>query len=189
MQAGPWVKVRVACDALVAVAAVLTIMLSLRVWFQATLTPPQPEGQVGTVSGALTGVSAHVSLWAAVGLAAVQIVLLLARYYPGGRLRVPGDSALLALGSGLICLLVTADFLTIPGLWYGILNATSGVPDPWEGTPDVIDGTTLVMTRTHAATVALEVALASLVFAVASLVVTKAGTRRSNARPVLLPRP
>lgn len=52
-------------------------------------------------SGAATGVYAHASLWAAVGIAAAQIALLAARYYPGGRLRVPGDSILIALGSAI----------------------------------------------------------------------------------------
>jgi hypothetical protein len=180
MRAGLWVWLRAACDTLVAVAAVLTIMASLLPWFEATVMPPNPAGLVMAPIGALTGVEAHASLWAAVGLAVAQIVLLLARYYAGGRLRVPRDGTLLTLGSGLTSLLVTADTLVIPGPWAGLLNAALGIPSPWEGRPVYGDGYTLLMTWRYGATIAIVAALASLAFTIASLVVTKAGTWRSN---------
>ena len=189
MRAGPWVWLRTACDAFVAVAAVLVIVAPRWVWFQATLTYTG-DGQSGWVpappSGRATGVYAHPSLWVVVGLAAVQIALLVARYCPGGRLRVPGDSTLLAVGSGLVFLLVAVDYLAVPSPWADAFTPF-GPPD-W-GAKDYLDGAVFVMTRTHGATIALKVALASLAGAVASLVVTKLGTARPDAAPVLLPRP
>jgi hypothetical protein len=173
---------------LVAITSVLTIMASLLPWFEATVTPPNPAGLMAP-TGALTGVDAHASLWAAVGLAAAQIAIMLARYYPGGRLRVPGDGALLTLGSGLMCLLVTADTLIIPVPWADLLNATLGVPFPWEGRPVHGDGYTLLMTWRYGATIAIAAVLASFAFAIASLVVTRGEAPRSVATPVLLPRP
>jgi len=100
MRAGPWVWLRAACDAFVAVAAVLMIVAPRWVWFQATLTYlPGGGGLVpAPSSGPATGLYAHPSLWVVVGFAAVQLVLLAARYYPGRRLRVPGDGILLAVG-------------------------------------------------------------------------------------------
>jgi hypothetical protein len=65
------------------------------------------------------------------------------RYYPGGRLRVPGDDVLLAIASGLILPLVTADVLLFPGPWAQIMTPV-GVPFPWEGNPYPLDGATLI---------------------------------------------
>jgi ABC-type glycerol-3-phosphate transport system permease component len=106
---------RAACDVVVAVTALLTIVASFWPWFQATLTSTGggTEG-LPAPSGPATGVYAHPSVWAAVGLAAAQIALLSTRYYPGGRLRVPGDDVLLAIASGLMLPLVTADVLLVP---------------------------------------------------------------------------
>jgi hypothetical protein len=190
MHAGARAGLRAACDALVAVAAVLTIVASRWPWFQATLTPPDPDGVVLAPRGAATGVYAHPSLWAAVGLAAVQIALLAARYYPGGRLRVPGDGDLLVLGSGLVCLLVTADILIIPRPWFNILSRDGWwvLPPSWEGTPYPIGETTLFMTWSYGATVAIAAAVASLAAAIASLVVTRRA-RGSAPAPVLVPLP
>lgn len=191
MHAGTPPGLRAASDTIVAIAAVLTITAARWPWFQATLTPADPDGLVMAPSGVATGVYAHPSLWAAVGLASVQIALPAARYYPGGRLRLPGNGVLLVLGSGLVCVLVTADTLIIPGPWAGILSryGTWALPVPWEGTPYPLDGTTLYMTWSYGATVAIAAALASLAAAIASLVVTKARAPRSDAAPVLLARP
>jgi hypothetical protein len=188
MHADTRAKLTAVCDMLVAITAVLTIMASLRPWFQATVEPPDPAGLMAP-SGALTGVEAHASLWAAVGLAAAQIALLSARYYPGRRLRVPGDGGLLTLGSVLICVLVTADTLIIPGPWAVILNNALGIPFPWEGRPVYGDGYTLFMTWRYGATIAIAAALASLAFTIASLVVTKARAARSDPKQVLLSHP
>lgn len=191
MDAGTRARLEVARDTLVAVAAVLTIVASRWPWFEATLTPPDPEGLVMAPRGAATGLYAHPSLWAAVGLAAVQIVLLAARYYPGGRLRVPGDGGLLVLGSGLVCLLVTADILIIPRPWFNILSSGGWwvFPPLWQGTPYPVEGNTLFMTWSYGATVAMTAAIVSLAAAIASLAVAKARALRSDATRVLLPRP
>ena len=191
MRAGTQARLEAACGMLVAVAAVLTIVASGWPWFQATLTPPDPDSLVVAPSGAATGVYAHPSLWAAAGLAVVQIALLAARYYPGGRLRVPGDGDLLVLGSGLVCLLVTADTLIIPRPWFQILSRDGWwvLPPLWEGTPYPVGGATLLMTWSYGATVAIAAAFASLAAAIASLVVTKARAPRPDAAPVLPPRP
>jgi len=183
MHADTRARLRAASDVLVAVAAALTIMASLWPWFQATLTPPDPDGLVLAPSGAATGVYAHASLWAAVGLAVVQIALLAARYYPGGQLRMPGDGGLLVLGSGLVCLLVTADILIIPRPWFNILSRDGWwvIPPLWEGTPYHVEGTTLFMTWSYGATVAIAAAFASLAAAIASRVVTRARPPRSDA--------
>jgi hypothetical protein len=46
----------------------------------------------------------------------------MARYYQGGRLRVPGDGVLLAAGSGLVCLIVAWDAESLPGPWIDIFS-------------------------------------------------------------------
>jgi hypothetical protein len=125
---------RAACDVVVAVAAVLTIVASFWPWFQATLTSTGGTGWVPAPSGSATGVYAHPSVWVAVGLAAAQIALLATRYYPERRLWVPGDDVLLAIASGLMLPLVTADVLLVPGPWAQIMTPV-GVPFPWEGNP------------------------------------------------------
>jgi hypothetical protein len=178
----------VACDFVVAVAAVLTIMASRWPWFRATLTPADMMGLVPAPSGAATGVYAHPSLWAAVGVAAAQIALLAARYYPRGRLRVPGDGVLLVVGSSMVCLLVTADVLLVPGPWAQIMTPV-GVPFPWQGVPYPLDGATLVMTWSYGAVAAIAAATASLAAAIASLVLTRARAQRSDVTPVFPPRP
>jgi hypothetical protein len=111
-----------ACDVVVAVTAVLTIVASRWPWFQATLTSTGGgTGGLPAPSGPATGVYAHPSLWAAVGLAVAEIALLAARCYPGRRLRVPCDDGLLAVASGLMLALVTADVvLLVPGPWIQI---------------------------------------------------------------------
>lgn len=191
MHAGTRAELRTVSDVLVAVTAVLTITAARWPWFQATLTPPDLTGMVIAPSGAATGVYAHPSLWAAVGLAVAQIALLTARYYPGGRLRVPGDGGLLVLASGVVCLLVTADILIIPRPWFNILNkgGWSVLPPLWEGTPYPAGGSTLFMTWSYGATVAIVAAFASLAAAIVSLVVAKARAPRSDATPEFLPRP
>ena len=179
-----------ACDVLVGVAAVLTIAASFWPWFQATLTPPDPDGLLLAPRGAATGVYAHPSLWAAVGLAAVQIALLAARYCPGGRLRVPGDGDLLVLGSGLVCLLVTADILIIPRPWFDILSRDGWwvLPPFWEGTPYPVGGSALFMTWSYGATVAIAAAFASLAAAIAALALAKRAPSPVPAA-ALVPRP
>lgn len=83
-------RMRLTCDTLIAAAATLIIIAAHWPWFQATLTPPDPAGLVMEPRGTATGLYAHGSLWITTGIAVVQFALLLARYYPGGRLRVPG---------------------------------------------------------------------------------------------------
>lgn len=191
MRAGTRAGLRTALDAIVAITALLTVMASRWPWFQATLTPPDLTGIVMAPSGAATGVYAHPSLWAAVALAVAQIALLAARYYPGGRLRMPGDGGLLVLGSGLVFLLVTADFLIIPRPWFNILSRDGWwvLPPLWEGRPYPLDGTTLFMTWSYGATVAIAGAVASLAAAIASRALSKARAPRPDATPALLPRP
>lgn len=188
MHRGARPGLRESCDVVVAVAAVLTIVASRWPWFQATLTSTGggTEG-LPAPSGAATGVYAHPSLWVVIGLAAAQIALLATRYYPRGRLRVPGDDVLLAITSGLMLPLVTADVLLVPGPWAQIMTPV-GVPFPWEGNPYPLDGATLVMTWSYGATVAIAAAVASLVAAIASLVITRLA-RRPHLAPVLVPRP
>lgn len=161
------------CDTLIAAAAVLIIVAVHRPWFQATLTPPDPAGLVMEPRGAATGLYAHGSLWIATGVAVVQLALLLARHYPGGRLRVRGDGVFLSLGSGLTCLVVAVDMIVVPGPWAETMSVSSDgpsdVPFPWwAGTPDVLGGTTMVMTLSYGAVLAAAAAFASLVAAIVS---------------------
>lgn len=161
------------CDTLIAAAAVLIIVAVHRPWFQATLTPPDPAGLATEPRGAATGLYAHGSLWIAIGVAVVQLALLLARYYPGGRLRVRGDGVFLSLGSGLTCLVVAVDMIVVPGPWAETMSVSSDgpsdVPFPWwAGTPDVLDGTTMVITLSYGAVLAAAAALASLTAAIVS---------------------
>jgi hypothetical protein len=165
MRAGTRRRVTGACDALIAAAAVLIIVAAYWPWVQATLTPPDPEMPP---SGETSGLHAHGSLWVVAGIAVLHLALLLARYYPGGRLRVPGDGVLLALGSCLICLIVAGDMLALPGPWAGIYAVTDTAPSPWWGSPDLMDGATLVMKMSYGAPVAAAAALTSLIAAIVS---------------------
>jgi hypothetical protein len=169
MGAGTRWRLTGACNMLIAVAAILVIAAVHWPWFLATQVPDL-AGEVQAPDGPATGLYAHPSLWVAVGVAAVQLVLLLAHYYPGGRLRVPGDGVFLALGSGLACLIVAVDFIAIPGPWADILshNGTWAVPFPWEDKPYVLDGCTLLMTWSYGGPVAGAAALTSLIAAIAS---------------------
>jgi hypothetical protein len=155
-----------ACDAVMAVAAVAVIVAPHWPWFQATLTRPDLDGMLMEPSGTATGLYGHGSLWVATGIAVVQLVLLLARHYPGGRPRLPGDGVLIGLGSVIVCLIVARDMLTLPGPWITILSDGGGVwpvPVPWwRSTPG------LVMTLGFGAVVAAAAAVASLVAAFAS---------------------
>lgn len=147
----------------------LTLIAPHWPWFLATLVPDLGD-EVQAPDGPATGLYAHPSLWVATGVAAGQLVLLLLHYYPGGRLRVPADGVFLALGSGLICLVVAADFILIPGPWADILshNGTWAVPFPWEGRPYLLDGCTLSMKWSYGGPVAAAAALTSLIAAIVS---------------------
>lgn len=162
-------RLSTACNALIAFAAVVTIIAPHWPWFLATLVPDLGD-EVQAPDGPATGLYAHPSLWVAAGVAAAQLALLLLHYYPGGRLRVPGDGVFLALGSGLIFLIVAADFILIPGPWADILshNGTWAVPFPWEGKPYLLDGATLFMTWSYGGPVAVAAALTSLIAAIVS---------------------
>jgi hypothetical protein len=186
MRAGPGTRLRVAFDTLIAVAAVLTIVAPRWPWFNATLLPLWPndgDGPPMAPQGVATGLYAHGSLRVAAGVAAVQLALLLARHYPGGRLQVPGDGILLAIGSSLVCLIVVADAVFLPGRWIDILSVNGGVPFPWEGKPVTEGGDTLVMTWSYGASVAVAAALASLALTMASPVAWSARTSRVLAAP------
>jgi hypothetical protein len=173
-------RIRPACHALIAVAAVVTIAAAHWPWFQATLTPPDADDPtLMAPSGTATGLYAHPSLWVATGLATAELILLLAYYLPRGRVRLPGDvgGSLLALGSGAISVLTVADALLLPRPWDAILAVTSLLGPPvlgWEGRPDLFDGTTLVMTWRYGAPVAVAAALVSLA---AAIMVVMAGRR------------
>jgi len=117
-------------------------------------------------------------------LAVLQLALLLARYRPGGRLRVvPGYGFLMVTCSVLICLIVAADVVIIPGPWADILSI-NGVPIQWEGTPVALDGANLFMTWSYGAIVAAAAALASLACVLlqsADLALTSRQSRRELA--------
>ena len=166
MRAGTRERLTGACDTLIAVAAVLVIVAVHWPWARATLTPPEPD--VMQSPGQATGLCAHPSLWAVTAIAVLHLALLLARYYPGGRLRVPGDGVLLALGSGLACLVIAGDILAMPAPWAGIYAISDNAPFPWWGKPELLDGTTLAMTISYGAPVVAAAALTSLISAVAS---------------------
>lgn len=173
-------RTRTACDALIAVALLLTVLAPLWPWFTATLVPTDPNasGPVMAPEGTATGLYAHRFVWVAAGVATVQLVLLLLRYYPGGRLRVPGDGILLVLGSIVGCITVVAGVGLVPGPWVGMLsvNGPLGVPLPfsWEGASFPLDGFTLVMSWRYGAMVALAAALASVVLTMAELGLSRA---------------
>ena len=79
MRAGTRERVTGACDTLIAIAAVLIIVAAHWPWANATITPPTPD--VMQSPGQATGLYAHASLWAATGIAVVQLALLVARYF------------------------------------------------------------------------------------------------------------
>jgi hypothetical protein len=166
MRAGTRERLTGACDTLIAIAAVLIIVAAHWPWARATLRPSAPD--VMQSPGQATGLYAHPSLWAVTAMAVLQLGLLFARYYPGSRLRVPGDGVLLALGSGLACLIIAGDILAMPAPWAGIYAISDNASFPWWSQPELLDGTTLIMTISYGAPVAAAAALTSLISAVAS---------------------
>jgi hypothetical protein len=185
VRAGIRARLRTVCDLLIAAAAVVTATAPLLPWCTATLRPDPGASLVGLMAprGTAIGLYAHPSLMAAMMLAVLQLAVLAARYFPGGRLRVPEYGYPLALGSAFICLIVAADVVLIPGHWADILGVGTGsVPHPWEGTPVPLDGATLVMSWRYGAAVAMAAALASLGSALV-LVSVLALTRRAGRPP------
>lgn len=173
------------CDVLIGVAALATATAPLLPWAKARLGPDPGQSLDAVVmapQGTVSGLYAHPSLKPVMVLAVLQLAVLLARYCPGGRLRVPGYGYLLAAASAIICLIVAADIVFIPEPWANVLSVNSafGVPDPWEGTPVRLDGVTLVMTWHYAAAVAMTAALALLVCALVLTGVLVLARRRSR---------
>ena len=168
-------RLRPACDALIAVAALLTVLAARWPWFTATLVPTDANvgGPVMAPEGTVTGLYAHRFVWVAVGVAVGQLVLLLLRYYPGGRLRVPGDGSLLAVGALVGCLTVVAGVGLVPGPWDGLLNFGEPIsvtlPFSWESASFPLDGFTLVISWRYGAMVALAAGLASVPLTMAAL--------------------
>lgn len=83
------------CDLLIGAAAVATATAPFLPWAKATLQPDPGQSLDGVVmapQGTVTGIYAHPSLKAAMILAVLQLALLLARYYPGGRCGCPGTA-------------------------------------------------------------------------------------------------
>ena len=155
-------------DALLAVAAVLTIVAPHWPWYVATQTPP--AGNPIAPEGTAPGLPAHPTLWAVAGLAVVQLALLLARHARGGRLRVPGDRAWLVWVSVVVCFLVVVDADYLPPSWYFYLNIVgeSG-PVIWPRWDWVTPAdATITLTWSYGAGVAVAAALTSLIAAVVS---------------------
>jgi hypothetical protein len=164
----------VVCDALIAVAAVLLLMAVRWPWYVATLATADLDLDPPDLPhGAATGLYAHTSLWVVVGVAAVQLVLLLARYSPGERLRVPDDDSLLLLGSGLCCLTVAVDAIRMPMPWAeihdfaGIMGDVPMFAWQWGDLDKEYPG--LAMTWSFGAAVAAAAAGVSLVAVLVSL--------------------
>jgi hypothetical protein len=154
-------------DALLAVAAVLTIVAPHWPWYVATQTPP--GGNLMAPEGTAAGLPAHPALWAVTGLAVVQLVLLLARHARGGRLRVPGDRAWLFWVSVLVCFLVAADADYLPDSWYSALNiAGESGPLVWPRWYLWIPDAKITLTWSYGAAVAVAAALTSLAAAFVS---------------------
>jgi hypothetical protein len=168
MRTGTRERLTAACDTLIAVGAVLIIAAAHWPWAQAKLTSTDPYWTEMALSGEVTGLRAHGSMWLVTGIAVLHLALLLARYYPGGRLRVPGDGVLLALGSGLACLIVGWDMLAMPGPWANIFVISDSATFPWWGRPELLDGATLGLTWSYGAPVAAAAALTSLISAMVS---------------------
>jgi len=168
MRAGTSERLTGACDALIALAAVLIITAAHWPWAQATLSSTDPYWTEMALSGEATGLRAHPSLWAVTAIAVLQLALLLARYYPGGRLRVPGDGVVLALGSGLVCLIVAGAMIAMPGPWANIFVISDSAAFPWWGRPVLLDGATLGLTWSYGAPVAAAAAVTSLISAIVS---------------------
>ncbi len=101
MAAGTRARVTGACSAVIAAASVVVVVAPHLPWYVATQSPP--GGGPPAPEGTATGLSGHDSLWAVIVLTFVQLVLLLARHVPGGRLRVPGDRVWLALSAAVVC--------------------------------------------------------------------------------------
>jgi hypothetical protein len=168
MRAGARKRLTRSFDALLAVAAVLTIMAPHWPWYVATQTPP--GGNPIAPEGTATGLPAHPSLWVVTGLAVVQLVLLLARHARGGRLRVPGDRVWLVCGAVVVCFLVVVDADYLPHSWYFYLNiAGESGPLIWPRWDWVMpDGAAITLTWSYGAAVAVAAALTSLIAAIVS---------------------
>ena len=168
MRAGARKRLTRSFDALLAIAAVLTIMAPHWPWYVATQTPR--SGNPIAPEGTATGLPAHPTLWVVTGLAVVQLVLLLARHARGGRLRVPGDRVWLVCGAVVVCFLVVVDADYLPHSWYFYLNiAGESGPVIWPRWDWVMPAdATITLTWSYGAAVAVAAALTSLIAAVVS---------------------
>lgn len=168
MRAGARKRLTRSFDAILAIAAVLTIMAPHWPWYVATQTPP--GGNPIAPEGTATGLSGHVSLWVVTGLAVVQLVLLLARHARGGRLRVPGDRVWLVCGAVVVCVLVVVDADYLPYSWYFYLDiAGESGPLIWPRWDWVMPAdAAITLTWGYGAAVAVAAALTSLIAAIVS---------------------
>jgi hypothetical protein len=113
--------------------------------------------------------SAHVTLWAVTGLAAVLLVLLLARHVRSGRLRVPGDRLWLVCIALVVCFLVVVDADFLPASWYVSLNiAGESAAYIWPRSHVFIADASIRLTWSYGAAIAVAAALTLLVASIAS---------------------
>jgi hypothetical protein len=184
MRAGARKRLARSSDALLAVAAVLTIVAPHWPWYVATQTPP--GGNMIAPEGTAAGLPAHATLWAVTALAVVQLVLLLARHAGGGRLRVPGDRAWLFWASVLVCLLVVVDADSMPYSWYFYINIAGESASQliWPRWYLWIPDATMTVTWSYGAAVAVTAALTSLIAAFVSPGPPKKPTNESPGRHV-----
>jgi hypothetical protein len=154
-------------DTIIAAAAVAIIVAPHWPWYVATQTPPGND--LVAPEGTATGLSGHVTLWVVTGLAAVLLVLLLARHVRSGRLRVPGDRAWLVCIALVACFLVVVDADFLPASWYSALNIAGGsAAYMWPRSHVFIADASISLTWSYGAVVAVAAALTLLVASIAS---------------------
>jgi hypothetical protein len=109
-------------DLIIAVSALVLVVSSFMPWYKATV-----RGRFAPVTGFLmqprgtvSGLAVHAWLWVVFGLAALEFVVLAARYAPGRHaFALPGYRWVLAITSGLVFIAVLMAFVAKPSPWYG----------------------------------------------------------------------
>jgi len=167
MRAGPRKWLTAFFEMVIAAAAVAVIVAPHWPWYVATQTPS--GGDLVAPEGTATGLSGHVTLWAVTGLAAVQLVLLLARHVRSGRLRVRGDQVWLVCIALVVCFLVVADADFLPASWYFHLNiAGESAPYIWPRSHVFIADASITLSWSYGAAVAVAAALTLLIASIAA---------------------
>ena len=145
-------------DMIVAVCALILAVSLFVPWFEATvrIKGSSLSGFLINPKGTISGIAVHAYLWVVFGVALLQFVVLVCRYFPGPRaFTLPGYRQFLVVTSALSSL--------------AVLIAVVLKPATWTGGNQLGEGFYIVVSWTYGAGIALAAALVSLALAVSAI--------------------